>query len=111
MPARTTALVVPDPQTRVSAAMYAELRTWLLENDPDAQAMLDWSNNELLPPESPEKMAGEIIWIILCAGRWALGPGSTYHREKGLGRDRGGQAGGGGLRLPGQGGGHRACME
>ena len=33
MPARTTALVVPDPQTRVSAAMYAELRTWLLENE------------------------------------------------------------------------------
>lgn len=51
--------------------MYADVRAWLLENDPDAQAMLDWSNNELLPPESPEKMASEIIWIILCAGRSA----------------------------------------
>ena len=51
--------------------MYADVRAWLLENDPDAQAMLDWSNNELLPPESPEKMASEVIWIILCAGRSA----------------------------------------
>ncbi len=59
------------PDGRIPAAMYAELRTWLLEHDPDACRMLEWSNREVGPPDSPEKMAGEIIWIILCAGRSA----------------------------------------
>lgn len=68
---RTSAFIVPAPESRVPVAMYAEVRAWLLENDPDAQEMLGWSNNDLQPPETPERMASEIIWIILCAGRSA----------------------------------------
>lgn len=64
-------LAVPHPSTRVPVGMYQDLRAWLLENDPDAIDMLEWSNKELAPPETPEKMAGEIKWIILCAGRSA----------------------------------------
>ncbi|WP_341744610.1 hypothetical protein [Azonexus hydrophilus] len=51
--------------------MYTDLRAWLLENDPDAQQMLEWSSRLVGAPESPEKMASEVIWIILCAGRSA----------------------------------------
>lgn len=64
-------LAIPPAETRVPAAMYAELRHWLLANDPDAGKMLSWSLATLLPPATPEKMAAEIIWIILCAGRSA----------------------------------------
>ncbi|ARL04363.1 hypothetical protein BOC44_21610 (plasmid) [Burkholderia pseudomallei] len=62
---------IPSPDGRIPAAMYKELRMWLLEHDPDAGRMLEWSNREIGPPDTPEKMAGEIIWIILCAGRSA----------------------------------------
>jgi hypothetical protein len=62
---------IPRPQERVPASMYADLRAWLLANDPDAPEILAWSNNELPPPATSEKMAAEIIWIILCAGRSA----------------------------------------
>lgn len=64
-------LVIPDPSTRVPAHMYREVRSWMLANDPDAQQMLDWSRTLREPPADPEKMASEIIWIILCAGRSA----------------------------------------
>jgi len=33
--------------------------------------MLDWSSRLVGPPASPEAMAREVIWIILCAGRSA----------------------------------------
>lgn len=59
------------PETRVSVALYQELRQWLLKNDPDAQEMLHWSRQEVGLPTTPEEMASEIIWIILCAGRSA----------------------------------------
>ena len=62
---------VPRPESRVPASLYAELRQWLLEHDPDGQEMLDWSSQEIGFPATPEKMAGEIVWIILCAGRSA----------------------------------------
>lgn len=62
-------LVIPDPATRVPVHLYHEVRAWLLANDPDAQQMLDWSRALREPPASPERMASEIIWIILCAGR------------------------------------------
>lgn len=65
------ALAIPPAETRVPAAMYAELRHWLLANDPDAGKILSWSMATLVPPTTPEKMAEEIIWIILCAGRSA----------------------------------------
>lgn len=64
-------LSAPDPASRVSAAMYAEVRAWLIANDPDAQPLLDWSATTLTAPANPERMASEIIWIILCAGRSA----------------------------------------
>lgn len=64
-------LRVPRPEIRVPLSMYAELRAWLLENDPDAGPILQWASNTLCPPDTPERLAGEIIWIILCAGRSA----------------------------------------
>lgn len=60
---------VPPPETRLTREQYRELRAWLLENDPDAARMLTWATQEISPPPTAEKMASEIIWIILCAGR------------------------------------------
>lgn len=60
-----------SPDSRVPAKLYIELRQWLLDNDPDAQKMLDWSTKDIGMPLTPEGMASEIIWIILCAGRSA----------------------------------------
>jgi hypothetical protein len=62
---------IPDPRSRLPVDLYVAARTWLLENDPDAARMLEWSEKEIRPPESPERMASEVIWIILCAGRSA----------------------------------------
>jgi hypothetical protein len=56
---------------RVSSSLYMDLRQWLLENDPDAPKMLGWATYETGLPETPDHMAGEIIWTILCAGRSA----------------------------------------
>jgi hypothetical protein len=64
-------LAIPPAETRVPVAMYVDLRRWLLANDPDAGEMLKWSSTTLLPPPTPDKMAAEVIWIILCAGRSA----------------------------------------
>jgi hypothetical protein len=62
---------IPLPESRVPVSLYIELRQWLLENDTDAKEMLAWSTNGTGMPGTPEHMAGEIIWIILCAGRSA----------------------------------------
>lgn len=62
-------LRIPAPESRVPVSMYADLRAWLLENDPDAGDMLEWSSRQAGPPGSAERMAAEVIWIILCAGR------------------------------------------
>lgn len=56
---------------RITLPMYLELRAWLLQNDPDGRPMMDWAAQQCKPPGSPEKMASEIVWIILCAGRKA----------------------------------------
>ncbi|MBN3761197.1 hypothetical protein [Burkholderia sp. Ac-20365] len=61
--------VIPPPAERLSADTYLAVRDWLIEHDPDGQRFLQWSREETGPPQSPEAMAGEIIWIILCAGR------------------------------------------
>jgi hypothetical protein len=66
-----TPLVIPPPHTRVSVGMYADLRAWLLDKDPDAAEMVEWSSRVVGEPVSAEAMAGEIVWIILCAGRSA----------------------------------------
>jgi hypothetical protein len=42
----------------------------MLANDPDAEPMVSWST-ALAEPANAEKLAGEIIWIILCAGKTA----------------------------------------
>lgn len=69
--ARKGSFTVPDPASRVSAGMYTEVRAWLLANDPDAQRLLEWSAATLTAPATPEKLASEVIWVILCAGRSA----------------------------------------
>jgi hypothetical protein len=56
------------PSDRISSGLWVELRSWLVANDPDAAPMLDWST-KLAEPSDPEKLAGEIVWIILCAGK------------------------------------------
>ncbi|MBQ0917015.1 hypothetical protein KBW71_01040 [Hydrogenophaga aromaticivorans] len=56
---------------RISHQLWRDLRSWLLENDPDAQRMLTWSDDGRGMPANPDALAGEIIWIILCAGRSA----------------------------------------
>lgn len=62
---------VPSPESRVSADLYREVRAWLLANDPDASKVVEWAEREIAFPASPEEMAGDVIWIILCAGRSA----------------------------------------
>lgn len=70
MPNKFTGQTLPAPSDRVPADLWVELRSWMLANDPDAVPMLDWST-ALAEPADPEKLAGEIVWIILCAGRRA----------------------------------------
>lgn len=62
---------IPAPETRVPVDLYVELRQWLLDNDPDGQEMLNWSTEQIGFPATAEDTAGEIVWIILCAGRSA----------------------------------------
>lgn len=62
--------VVPPPDSRVSVRLYTELRAWMIDNDPDAAEILQWSA-DITPHETAEDLAGDIIWIILCAGRSA----------------------------------------
>lgn len=62
---------VPRPEDRISIAMWRDVRAWMLANDEDAGRMLQWSLEERVKPPSPEAMASEIIWIILCAGKSA----------------------------------------
>jgi hypothetical protein len=61
---------IPAPETRVSVDLYLQARSWLLEHDPDGIEILEWSNTVAVP-QTPEAMAAEIVWIILCAGRKA----------------------------------------
>lgn len=66
---QTPALTAPNQ--RISHQLWRDLRAWLLENDPDAQRMLSWSDEGRGLPSCPEDLASEVIWIILCAGRSA----------------------------------------
>lgn len=70
-PTSRRALIVPPPAQRLPDALWREVRGWLLANDTDAPRMLEWSNHGVGMPTTAEKMASEIIWIILCAGRSA----------------------------------------
>ncbi len=55
----------------MSAALYQQTKNWLLAHDSDAPRILDWAQRDLAPPVSPERLAFEVIWVILCAGRSA----------------------------------------
>ncbi len=72
--------LIPLPSKRISVTMYKELRKWLLKHDSDGKLMMEWAKQELCPPRTPEKMAGEIILIILCAGRRAQAAGTPTMR-------------------------------
>jgi hypothetical protein len=62
---------IPAPESRVPVSLYTDLRAWQLVHDAkDATEMLAWCAADKYP-RSPEKLAAEIIWIILCAGRSA----------------------------------------
>ena len=63
--------IVPKPSDRIPLNLYLTVREWLICNDPDGPRMLDWSRRLVGPPATPEDMAFETIWIILCAGRSA----------------------------------------
>jgi hypothetical protein len=65
-----TAFVLPPPAERVPIDLYRELRAFMLETDTDAPDLLQWSSGVARPADA-ESLAGEIIWIILCAGRSA----------------------------------------
>ncbi len=65
------AAVIPDPSQRLSPDLYLRVRAWMLEHDPDMARMIAWSSASTGLPDTPERMAAEIIWIILCAGRSA----------------------------------------
>ena len=60
-----------DPSAGLTADLYLQVKQHLLEHDPDAQQMLEWSQRQLAPPVNADKLAAEVIWIILCAGRSA----------------------------------------
>ena len=62
---------VPPADERVPAAMWIELREWMLIHDPDGASMITWAEEETAPPQTAHDMAGEIVWIILCAGKTA----------------------------------------
>ncbi len=62
---------VPDPEERIDVALWKKVRSWMLDNDPDAAPMMKWAQEEVGMPTDAQSMAGEIIWIILCAGKTA----------------------------------------
>lgn len=55
----------------MSPELYRRVRDWMLTVDPDAKEMLAWARKDLRPPATPDALAREVIWIILCAGRSA----------------------------------------
>lgn len=59
------------PSERVPVDTYTLVRDWLIRNDPDGLNMYQWSTSSRGRPNNADEMAGEVIWIILCAGRKA----------------------------------------
>lgn len=62
---------VPPPLSRISVELYAQVRAHILERDPDAREIVSWTQAGRSAPATPEALASEIVWIILCAGRTA----------------------------------------
>lgn len=57
-------------QDALSVDLYVQIKEWLLNNDPDTHRMLAWAST-VTAPTTPEALAGEIVWVQLCAGRSA----------------------------------------
>ena len=57
-------------QAALSVDLYVQIKEWLLNNDPDTPRMLEWAST-VSAPTTAEALAGEIIWVQLCAGRSA----------------------------------------
>lgn len=70
MPLMFAGRELPAPGDRVSVDLWRDLRAWMIANDPDAAPMAGWSTS-IVEPVDAEKLAGEIVWIILCAGKTA----------------------------------------
>jgi hypothetical protein len=56
---------------RVPLALYVQARDWLLAHDPDGPHTYQWARAETGRPATSDDLAGDVIWIILCAGRSA----------------------------------------
>ncbi len=67
----SAAAPLAEPSAGLTPRLYLQVKQHLLEHDPDAQQILEWSQRELAPPVDADKLAAEVIWIILCAGRSA----------------------------------------
>ncbi len=65
------ARIQADTLSRVPSALYLQVRDWLIANDPDGAPMYRWADQAISRPTTVDQLAGEIIWIILCAGRKA----------------------------------------
>ena len=65
------AATLAEPTAGLTPHLYLQVKQHLLQHDPDAQQILEWSQRELAPPVDADKLAAEVIWIILCAGRSA----------------------------------------
>ena len=70
MPVMFAGRELPPAGERISVEIWKNLRAWMIANDPDAAPMAEWSTSIVEPPHA-EKLAGEIVWIILCAGKTA----------------------------------------
>jgi hypothetical protein len=68
-----------SPEARISPRFYGMIRSWMVETDPDAREIIEWSE-AIWPPPSAEDLAREIAYIILCAGRSAQAA-RTIHRR------------------------------
>lgn len=60
-----------DVHAGMTPELYLTVKRHLVCSDPDAQRLIDWSLRDTRPPASPEDLASEVTWIILCAGRTA----------------------------------------
>jgi len=70
-PGRTEQETASELAGPITPALYMQTKGWLLANDPDAARMFNWAQRGTAPPADPQKLAFEVIWVILCAGRSA----------------------------------------
>lgn len=66
----------------ITARLYLLVKQHLLEVDADTKRLVDWTLHHAKPPATPEQLAGEITWIILCAGRTAQSARTIERRAR-----------------------------